>query len=366
MELLKQVIAMDPENVQAVAYLARTLQEQGDTMQALETLTQAVEKNPDVRSLRMTYARLLVDAKHYEDARKQFSRLSAETPENADVGNALGLLLLQTNHPNEAREQFEALIKLGKRSEAAHYYLGQVAELEKDQTAAIAAYRKVDRGEYYLNAQIRVAGLLGDQGKISEARRHLHGLSRTNAQSSIRLYLAEAEMLTNAEYLKDAMSVYNMALTEHPEDHDLLYARAMLAAKLDDIDLLEKDLRDILSRDANNADALNALGYTLADKTDRLDEAMELIQRALTQKPDNFYILDSMGWVLYRLGRYEEAVDYLKRALAQKDDPEVAAHLGEVLWVMGEKQAAQEVWDTALENTPDDERLLKVIKRFSH
>ena len=138
----------------------------------------------------------------------------------------------------------------------------------------------------------------------------------------------------------------------------------MLAEKMGRLDQLERDLRSILSREPNNAQALNALGYTLADRTDRYEEAHELIAKALELKPDDYYILDSMGWVLYRLGRHQEALQYLRRAAAASDDSEVAAHLGEVLWVTGDKAGARQVWETALESTPDDQRLLDLLKRF--
>lgn len=162
------------------------------------------------------------------------------------------------------------------------------------------------------------------------------------------------------------MGVYDTALDEYPGNSDLLYARAMLAEKLDMIEVLERDLREILSREPNNADALNALGYTLADRTNRYEEALELIKQAYELRPDDHYIVDSMGWIMYRLGRYEEALKFLRRAMELNNDPEVAAHLGEVLWVMGDKAAARKIWNTALESTPDDERLLDVIKRFGN
>ncbi|MCB1743983.1 MAG: tetratricopeptide repeat protein, partial [Gammaproteobacteria bacterium] len=144
----------------------------------------------------------------------------------------------------------------------------------------------------------------------------------------------------------------------------LLYARAMLAVRGDRMEQVEADLRSILSREPDNADALNALGYTLADKTDRYDEALELVKRAYELRPNDHYIVDSMGWIMYRLGRYRQAIEHLRRAFELQADPEVAAHLGEVLWVSGDRNGAREVWEAALEKQPDDERLLDVIKRF--
>ncbi|MEX0951452.1 MAG: tetratricopeptide repeat protein, partial [Gammaproteobacteria bacterium] len=161
----------------------------------------------------------------------------------------------------------------------------------------------------------------------------------------------------------DAMSVYDAALIDN-QNIDLLYARAMLAEKMDRLEILERDLGKILEQDPDHVQALNAYGYTLADRNVRLDEAVEYIKRALELRPNDFYILDSMGWALYRMGRFDEAIDYLRQALAINNDAEVAAHLGEVLWVKGERDAARKIWESALDATPDDERLLRVMQRL--
>lgn len=363
--LLEQVQRLNPTDTHAAIFRARVLHEQGNTAAALSGLEQALHAKPHDQALRMTYARLLVDAKRYDDARQQFEQLAEDAPDDPDVRFALGLLLLQTNHMDKARAQFEHLLSLGERVRTAHFYLGQIAESQKQYDDALGHYERVDGGEHYMDAQIRVAVVLAEQGHLSAAREHLHGLPRNSANDAVRLYLAEAEILSKHGKLKEAMGVYDEALDQYPDDDDLQYGRAMLAEKLDRIDLLESDLRAILARDPDNVDALNALGYTLADRTDRYQEALDLIQRALELKPDNYYIVDSMGWVLYRMGRPQEALKYLRRAMSLNYDPEIAAHLGEVLWVTGDKQGAREVWDTAIESTPDDKRLLETIKRFT-
>ncbi|MCH8163873.1 MAG: tetratricopeptide repeat protein [Proteobacteria bacterium] len=171
-------------------------------------------------------------------------------------------------------------------------------------------------------------------------------------------------MLAENRRFEEAMEVFDKALQEG-YDEDLLYSRAMLAEKMDRLDILEMDLRVILEKDPNNSQALNALGYTLADRTDRYDEAYDLIKRALEISPDDYFVLDSMGWILYRQGRLEEAIEFLNKALSKKNDPEIAAHLGEVLWVKGDKEAAQSIWDTALGETPNDDRLRNVINRLN-
>jgi len=362
--LLDRLLEDDPNHQGAVVYQARILQREGRTSEALAALIRYLERVPDAQDVRMTYARLLVDAKRYDEAREQFELLSEQTPENADVAYALGLLLLQTNHNDEAKKQFRRLVDLRKRVDAAYYYLGQIAESEEEFEVALDAYEHVDRGDHHLNAQIRVAMILAEQGKVAKARSHLQGIRVRNQQEAVRIYRSEAEILVRKDRLMDAMTVYDVALQEFPENSSLLYARAMLAEKLDMLEVLERDLRDVLSREPNNADALNALGYTLADRTDRYEEALEFIKRAYELRPDDHYVVDSMGWIMYRLGRYDEALKYLRRAMELNNDAEIAVHLGEVLWVMGDKKAAREVWDTAIKITPEDKRLLDVIKRF--
>ena len=341
------------------------LQEQGKTAGALEYLGRLIELEPENDRYRTAYARMLVNARRFDDALEEFRTLAEQTPEDADVRYALALLLLQTNRHDEAEEQFETLIEQGQQVETAQYYLGQLAETREHLVLAIRRYQRVDQGQHYLDAQVRIAVLLAKQDRLDRAREHLHAVQSRNSKEEVRLYLVESELLIDADKYGDAKAIYDHALEEHPENTDLLYARAMLAEKMDRLDLLEQDLRSILSREPNNAQALNALGYTLADKTDRYEEAYEFISRALELKPDDYYVLDSMGWVLYRLGRHQEALEYLRRAAAASDDSEVAAHLGEVLWVTGDKAGAHQVWESALETTPDDERLRELIKRYA-
>ena len=364
-ETLEDLLAIDPEHERGAVFYARVLQQKGNISEALDSLSATLEKKPESKAVRMTFARLLVDARRYEAARDQFEILTEVAPDDTDVRYALGLLLLQTNRYEEARVHFEKLIVTSELRGVAYYYLGQISERVQEPLRALEYYRRVDRSEHYLDAQIRVSIILADEGDVDEARAHLHSIIRRNPQQDVQIYRAEAEILVKIDRPLDAMSVYDQALAEHNDDIDLLYARAMLAEKLDRLDILETDLRRVLATDPNNSDALNALGFTLADRTERFDEAIGLIQRAIDLRPDDFYIIDSMGWVLYRVGRHAEALEHLRRAYELSEDAEVAAHLGEVLWVSGDRAAAREVWETALKTTPEDEKLLEVIERFA-
>jgi len=362
-ELLKKILEVKPENDAAALTYIALLQKTGKTNKALEWLETALKNRKEDFNLRMAFARLLTDAKRFDDARIQFEILAETAPNSVDVLYALGLLYLQINKLDQAEEYFQQLIKLKKRVFDSNYYLGRIAEDRDELETASDLYQGVHGGENYFDARVRLSLILAKQGEIEKALGNIRAIQKAKGINRLILVQAEGEILTEEKRYQEAMTVYNQAIAEasHP---DLLYSRAMLAEKMGRIDILEEDLKAILAVDAENATALNALGYTLADRTERFDEAYAYIKRAYEISPSDFYILDSLGWVLYRLGRFDEAVDYLQKALALRNDPEIAAHLGEVFWVMGNRKAAKKVWETALEDTPTDDRLLNVIKRF--
>ena len=363
-QAMDKVAEIAPDNLSvAMAYLS-VLQRQGDVETALEWLENSLEKNPGKFEVRMVYARMLADAKRFEDAGEQFELLAEQDPEHADVRYALGLLYLQSSKLDAAKEQFSYLSEHAERHDDANFFLGQIAESKKEHPQALAHYRVIKEGDHYFDAQLHIALVLSKQGTIAAARAQLRTISSSDEKQERMVVRIEGEMLTEVGEYDEAMSVYNESLRQR-FDTELLYTRAMLAEKMGKLDQLERDLRAILEVEPDNAQALNALGYTLADRTERYHEALELISKALELNPKDFYVLDSMGWVLYRLGRLEEAIPYLRSAREIRDDPEVAAHLAEVLWVAGDKDGARDVWESALQTTPDDEILLDVIKRLT-
>ncbi len=361
-DLLERVLELKPGNDAAAMTYLSLLQKKGDINKALDWTKATLKNKEDDFNLRMAYARLLTEAKQFDDARRQFEILSVQGPNNVDVLFALGLLYLQTNRLDDAEKYFLRLGKLKKRVFDSNYYLARIAEEKDELEKASDLYQGVHGGENYLDARIRMSLILARQGNVDKALENIRAIQNADANRLI-LIQAEGEILINAKRYQEAKTFFDKAIEQqsHP---DILYSRAMLAEKMGRMDILETDLTKIIEEDANNATALNALGYTLADRTDRYEEAYGYVKRAYELSPGDFYILDSMGWVLYRLGRLEEAVEYLQKALEMRNDPEIAAHLGEVLWVMGNKQAAKEIWDTALKDTPTDDRLLDVIKRF--
>lgn len=351
----------------AYAIRAKMLIKLGNREEAVISLKRAVMSQPNNKQLRLAYARLLVDVKEYEKARMEFEKLHLMAPEDPDLLYTLGLLSLESQRFDAAENYLTKLLQTGKRKGEAQYYLGRINESRNQYQKAIDWYDRVRTGEYRFDAQIRSASLLSKQGNINAAIELLKTMADSSQSKAtlVRIYLAKGEILKSAKRFEDAIVIYNQALMVIPGNIDLLYARGLTGEHIGNFQMLEADMRSILETEPDNAHALNALGFTLADHNDRLDEAYQYLQKAIEILPDDPAIIDSFGWVNYRLGNYEEAIRLLKKALSQFQDGEIAAHLGEVLWVTGQQQEALEVWQRALEKTPDDPYLLETLKRFN-
>jgi tetratricopeptide (TPR) repeat protein len=364
-ESATETLRLKPDWDEAALFKAGILVSQKDNVKAQAFYEKYLADHRDSVKVRLNYARYLVDIKQWEKARSQFLQVLKDSPEDADALYAVGLLSLQTHRLDDAAKYLEAALKLRPENQQTRIYLGQVAEERKDYVEAARWYSEVILGEHYFEAQTRLAVVIARQGDLEGARQRLHEIETRSDEQRAHLYLAEEQVLREAKRYEEALAVLDGALDAIPADKDLLYARALIEEKLGLVELTERDLRLVLQQEPENAQALNALGYTLADRTERYDEALELIQRALTLKPDDPFILDSMGWVQYRLGNNEESIKYLKQALSIRNDAEISAHLGEVLWVVGDRQQARTVWDEALENTPDSDMLRGVIRKFN-
>ncbi|SDT28644.1 tetratricopeptide repeat protein [Pseudomonas oryzae] len=333
--------------------------------EVLPLLKDGLRQHPDDKRLRLAYARQLLEAERLKEAREQFAELLRRFPEDDDLRLSLALISLEAKERDDARGHLLTLIERDAHTDTAHFHLGQIAEQDGDTNAALEQYAAVGAGDEYLPAQVRRTALLVKLGRDAEARRQLASARESQPDVALQLYLIEVESLTEQERLGDAWKVVGEALERYPDDLNLLYTRAMLAEKRGDLSGLERDLRFILEREPDNAMALNALGYTLADRTTRYQEALELIEKAYALNPDDPAILDSLGWVSYRLGDLAKAEQFLRLALARMPDHEVAAHLGEVLWAAGKQTEAREVWRKALTDTPDSAILRDTLKRLT-
>lgn len=362
---LDRALARNPKL--ASAYLLRThiLLERGDNAAALAGLAKAVAAMPRDRELRMSYARLLLEAGQIDQARREFAILLNQNPKDTDSLYALGLLAEETRQFDLAESYFLDLIKRNVRLVDAYFELGRIEEQRGNYPKAKEWYGRVKDGERYVNAQIRLGVVLAKAGDTDDAvNQHFDTLRRNNPQNGIALYLAEAEALREAERYQQAFATLSQALKLYPADKDLLYARALVAERLDRLEVVEQDLRTIIAASPKNGQALNALGYTLADRTDRYQEALGYIEQAMALLPSDAAVLDSMGWVQYHMGDQAKALEYLRRAYQINADPEITAHLCEVLWVSGQREEAKKIWQKALAKNPDDRHLRKVQQKF--
>lgn len=364
LEEIRRAAELRPDWEIAALFEAQILQAKSPT-QAAERLERYLAQYPDQRDVRMNYARLLVLDKRFPEARQQFERLLADNPGNTDVIYAVGLLAFQLKDYPVAERNMERLLELDYRDvNNVRYTLGQIAEEQKDWAKAIRWYETVGAGQQSMAAQLRVANVMAKQGKLDEARAYLRGIVVKDEQQKVQILVAEAQILREANRLDEAFSILGQALEQNPDEPDLLYDHALTAEKLERFDVLETNLRKLIAVRPDYAHAYNALGYSFADRNTRLEEARTLIERALELSPNDAFIVDSMGWVLYRQGDAGGAVTQLRRAWSLRPDAEIGAHLGEVLWSTGQREEANRIWDEALRDHPDNETLLNTLRRF--
>ncbi|AZC26131.1 TPR domain protein [Pseudomonas sessilinigenes] len=344
---------------------ARLLQGLNRSKEALPLLEKSIRKYPDDKRLRLTYARMLVEQDRMEDAKTQFSSLVQQYPEDDELRYSLALVCLEAKAWDEAKGYLEDLIARESHEDSAHLNLGRIAEERNDPQGALIEYGQVGPGNDYLPAQLRQADILMNNGRTDEAQKRLAAARDTQPDYAIQLYLIEVETLSANNRGDSAWKMIQQALQQYPDDVNLLYTRAMQAEKRNDLAQLEKDLRLIIQREPDNAMALNALGYTLSDRTTRYAEAKALIEQAHQLTPDDPAVLDSLGWVNFRMGNLDEAERLLRQALERFPDPEVAAHLGEVLWHNGKQREARQTWGKFIKEQPDSPVLRETIKRLT-
>jgi len=334
---------------------------------AIAYLREFLESQPASKAAAATLAQLLVDQKRYPEARSIFEKLWTGEKTNLEFRFAMAALSVQMKDWATAEALFEEL-KLANYGEggAVDIYLAQIAEETGRYRLAYDRYRAVPEGERAWFAQLRAAAMLAKLGRGDEARKYLADLPAVTIEQRVQVRQAEAQLLRDAGDHAGAYAVLTQALVEQPEQPDLLYDLAMVAEKLDKLDVVESRLLRLIELKPENAQALNALGYTLVDRTERLAEGYALIERAYRLSPEDPFILDSMGWALFRQGKLDDAETYLLRAMDGRSDAEIAAHLGEVLWVKGERDRARALWQSQLKTSPDNPVLLETMRRLAH
>ncbi|HTP60817.1 MAG TPA: tetratricopeptide repeat protein [Burkholderiales bacterium] len=361
---LQRASELRPDWEIAAVFEAQLLQ-RNSPEQAAKRLAGFLEKYPDSRDVRLNYARLLVLDRRNAEARGEFENILKRFPNDVDAIYAVGLLAVQVKEYGIAEANMNRLLELNYRdANAVRYTLGQIAEEQRNWQRAIEWYKTIQRGEYVLPARMRTANAIAKLGRLDEARAYLRNTSTQGEPQRVQLLVAESQLLRDANMNQEAFDLLGHALDKTPDQPDLLYDQALTAEKIDRFDVLEERLMRLIQLRPDHAHAYNALGYSFADRNVRLPEAKKLIEKALQLSPDDFFIVDSMGWVLYRMGDLKGAAAQLRRAWQGRQDGEIGAHLGEVLWELGERGEAQRVWQEALKTSPDNDTLQKTLKRF--
>jgi len=361
-ELAQKAVEIDPERIEFLTWTARLALNQRQPESALEYVQRAFQLDPDDHDLAMAYADLLARTGNPAEARRVMAGMQ-QTPDVVFSRIMFEIIAADRAAAVELFREFDGMSFDDAEEKA--FYQAQAAEALGYDQQAIALYAEVQAGERALAAAIRRAELMAQQGDIAAARRVLADLRLQGNELVIEeSWLAEARVLREAGALDDAYHLLDEAVENLPDSIPILYTRALLAAELGWVDSAERDLREVIARQPENAAALNALGYTLADQTERYEEAEALIRQAYILQPHEASIIDSMGWVAYRRGRLEQAEDFLRRAWKLDRNPEIAAHLGEVLWIQGKREEAVRMWREAQEIDAQNAVLLETLERL--
>ncbi|MEN8214085.1 MAG: tetratricopeptide repeat protein [Pseudomonadota bacterium] len=360
---LRTALELKKDDLKIWVLLARILDAQQRSEESEKLLQQGLVHLPDNDLLRLSYAEHLVIHEKFDQAYREFKLLHKSLPENDEITQALGSLAIELELWSDAREIWNEMREKHGKKERALYFLGQIEEGSGNSEKALDYYNQVG-GKLRTDARIRSAQLLARQGDLQQALKVIATARLLSMEDAVRLYLVESDLLAEANKWMQAMGLLDRALAEHPQQVDLLYARGMLGDDMGSLEILERDMHAIIKIDAENAQALNALGYTLTAYPERLEEAYTLIKQAYTLMPESAAILDSMGWVEFRMGNYAEAEKFLRQAAAKDKDSEIMAHLGEVLWVRGHHDEAAKIWQEALSREPESEHVLSTMKRL--
>lgn len=361
---IDNVLSLHPYLLSAGLQKARILVLLGQHQNALLWLAELHKHHPNHKGIQVLNARILLELNRMDDALAAFRELNQQFPEDTSILLSLALLNQETGHIEAARDAFYQLLANGEHTNEAHFYLGRIADDEGDSTAAINHFSQVGAGREFIPAQLRAATLIQQTLGLQATADFFVQQRETYPQFQADLVRIEVEILNEAQRYKAALELLGHALEQEPDNLELLYSRAMTAERAGKLKLMEQDLRTILRHHPDNVDALNALGYTLADRTERWSEALPLIQRAFDLAPNNPAIIDSLGWLYFRMGETEKARPLLEDAFKQIPDHEIAAHLGELLWVTGDKFRAIDIWQQGLKQRPNSSVIHNTLKRL--
>jgi len=363
-EKVKTALAIRPDWDEALLFQAQVAAYSGDLVEARALLTDLAEKQPDNIKVKKLLAQVLIKSSDYEAAQALYTELLEKNPEDDESRFAMALIYLQLQQDEKAVPLFKALLEKPGWQDQASFYLGRIAVREGRPDEGLVWFDKVTGGAFRFDASVAAISLLIKENKFDEALSRLQNLPSKTEEQRMRTVLVKTEWYNGQKQYDKAFALLSDALETMPKEKDLLYARALVAERIDRLDVLESDLKRILAENPDDVSALNALGYTLVDRTRRYDEAQKYLDKALSLEPDEAVIIDSYGWLQYKLNNLDAALEYLQRAYSLQQENEIAGHLLEVLWRLERKDEARELFDRVIKDAPDDEYLLDIQRRI--
>jgi Flp pilus assembly protein TadD len=367
----RRALSLKPDSELALLTMAQVTPDQA---MVAKLVTEFLAKYPQSREVRAAYARMLVEQKQYDKARGEFLVLLKDQPDNPATLYALGIMAMQATDTAAAEGYFKRFVDVLEKDGGedrdptkALLILAQIAEEKGDLAAAQGWLDRVDNGEprMMLTVRLKRAHLAARMGDLDDARKQLAQIKTEDPAEQAQIIQTDAQLLRDAGQAVESYKVLEDGVLRYPNSADLLYDFALAAEKMGKVELMETSLRKVMEMSPDNHHAYNALGYSLAERNQRLDEAYALIDKAMQMAPGDPFIMDSLGWVNYRMGKLKEAEALLRRAYALRSDPEIAVHLGEVLWALGDKAGAQGVWREARAKDPHNDVLKSTLARLN-
>ena len=361
---IEQTLKVQPDWDKALIFQAQLAVFSGNYDQAKKILNAAAVKYPENGKIKKILAQVLIKSQNYQEASQVYQSVIAAEPNDNESRFALGLVYLQLDQQEKAEDILKKMVGLPEWKDRANFYLGKLEEKREHTEKALSSYENVTAGPFVFDAEVAVISLRAKNKQFMEAETRLKQLQSRFPKQKLRTTLLQAELYSQQKQYQKSFDLLTAALAESPEQKELLYARALTAEHIDRLDVLEGDLKKIIKKYPDNAEALNALGYSLLDMPGRYAEAEQYLEQALKLHPDEAVILDSYGWLQFRLGHTAKALDYLQKAYDKQQENEIAAHLAEVLWVLGRKSEAKKLFTKAAKESPDDEYLLDFQQRI--
>ena len=332
---------------------------------ALAFYSEFLNKYPKSNEVRLEYAKLLTNGRKFNEAKNEFIKLVNTANSSSEITIAVGLLSVELEDYDLAEKYFlQSLKRNPKDKDQIFIYLAKIADKKNQNETAITWLNKINNGPHFIESKLIAAEIIAKKESIDKALIFLNGLKANSPEENLSLIQSKTSLLTRANRHQEAFQLMQNEASNFAHSPEFKFDYALLADKLHKYDLMEKLLREAIKIKPDYAVAYNALGYSYADRNINLEDAKKYIEVALSIAPNNHYILDSMGWLYYRLGKLDSALSFIQKAYDIQSDPEIAAHLGEILWVQGKKKEAEDIWQLSLQSFPDNEILKETLKRL--